>query len=126
MPSSLPDRIETEEQLEELLVPAVRGRRGVPEASLSGNVAIVGAGGKMGPSLARRIRRATDAAGRAAPRRRHLPLLGRRASPAASRPTASTSSRATCSIRQQVAALPRFDNVLFLAGMKFGASAGPT
>ena len=51
--------IETETQLEEIL--ATPNEQDVDALRrLSGDVMILGAGGKMGPSLARRIKRATE------------------------------------------------------------------
>src|SRR5262249_1894006 len=65
--------IETESQLEDAL--------SAPNAAdvdfmsrLAGDVVILGAGGKMGPSLATRVKRATDAAGGRGPRVARLPL----------------------------------------------------
>src|SRR6516162_8546010 len=57
----LPDRIETVEQLEDLLSEPTPG---VVEtmARLEGDLILLGVGGKMGPSLARMARRATDLA----------------------------------------------------------------
>ena len=54
--------IESVEDLEEqLATPSSLDQEAVRR--LGGDVIILGAGGKMGPSLARRIRRAVDAAG---------------------------------------------------------------
>src|SRR5262249_39929803 len=76
----LPSVVESEEQLEGLL------SRPSPAdvellKSLRGDVAILGAGGKMGPSLARLIRRAADAAGR----RRRVAAVSRFSDSAAAR-----------------------------------------
>ncbi len=65
MPELLPETIEDVEQLEELL------SRPTPEvveamARLDGDLIVLGVGGKIGPSLARMARRASDAAGGAA------------------------------------------------------------
>jgi nucleoside-diphosphate-sugar epimerase len=89
--------------------------------SLSGDVMVLGAGGKMGPSLARRARRAADQAG---PLRRVF-AVSRFAEP-----------EARCLLEQwgvetiacdlldasQLARLPDCPNVLFLAGRKFGST----
>src|SRR2546423_9718091 len=57
------DRIEDVEQLEDLLSEPTDG---VVEtlARLDGDLILLGVGGKMGPTLARMARRASDAAGR--------------------------------------------------------------
>jgi len=113
----------TEEQLEERLSrpsPAdveLLGR-------LEGDVVVLGAGGKMGPSLARRVRRAAEASGR--PRR--VAAVARFSDPAVARGLeAAGVATIACDLLDpgQVARLPAFENVLFLAGMKFGSSDRP-
>src|ERR1035437_6548756 len=76
---------------------------------LEGNILILGAAGKMGPSLARLCRRAADAA----VSRRLISQPGIDAVP--------------CDLldRAQVARLPDCPNVLYLAGRKFGSSENP-
>ena len=73
----------------------------------------------MGPSLARRVQRAAARSWQPdrvlAASRFSTPAVAR-----GSKRTASTPSRAICWIRDQIAALPRAENVLFLAGRKFG------
>src|SRR5688500_4202218 len=62
MSDALPAAIEDEAHLEELL--ARPSESDVAFArTLTDDVLILGAGGKMGPALARRVRRALDAAG---------------------------------------------------------------
>lgn len=114
---------ETEEQLEELLSrpsPAdIEFARG-----LAGNVMVLGAGGKIGPSLARRVRRAFRAAGAS----RRVWAVSRFSDAEQSRALERDGIEAIrCDLLdpKQVAALPDCPNVLFLAGMKFGASARP-
>jgi len=123
MPSALPDRIESEEQLEELLSrPSPADVQFLRQ--LTGNVAIVGAGGKLGPSLARRIRRATETAGQA----RRVAAISRFSDQGLThRLEADGIDVIACDLLDpaQVAALPDFENVLFLAGMKFGATTRP-
>jgi nucleoside-diphosphate-sugar epimerase len=78
----------------------------------------------MGPSLARRVRRATDAAGQ--PRR--VAAVSRFSDASLARSLEADAVDAiACDLLDpaQVATLPGFDNVLFLAGMKFGASSRP-
>jgi nucleoside-diphosphate-sugar epimerase len=123
MSTPLPDRVDTESQLEELL-----SRPSPADVAFvrqhAGDVAIVGAGGKMGPSLARRVRRAADAAGK----RIRVAAVSRFSDASLARPLADAGVEpVACDLLDpdQVAKLPDFENVLFLAGMKFGASARP-
>jgi len=88
--------------------------------SLDGDVLILGAGGKMGPSLARRARRAADAV-RA---HRRIIAVSRWASQDIQRQiTAWGVETISCDLldRAQLASLPDAPNVLFLAGRKFGS-----
>jgi hypothetical protein len=61
-PTALPITVASEDQLEELLSRPSPADVAFARA-LAGDVLVLGAGGKMGPSLARRIRRACEAAG---------------------------------------------------------------
>jgi hypothetical protein len=85
--------------------------------SLEGDILILGAGGKMGPSLARLCRRAADATG--VPRR--IIAVSRRAI------TEPGVESIACDLlqRDQVAALPECPNILYLAGRKFGSTGNP-
>jgi nucleoside-diphosphate-sugar epimerase len=114
----------SDEELEELLsrpndrdIAAVR--------ALSGNVVVLGAGGKMGPSLARRVRRAADEAGVAC----RVAAVSR----FSTRESVDALEQARVEVLpcdlldpRAVEALPTFENVLYLAGMKFGASERPS
>lgn len=112
--------VDTEAQLEELLA--------TPSASdieamrrLSGDVMVLGAGGKMGPSLARRIRRAADAA----KAQIRVIAVSRFSSPQARDELQNAGVETlACDLldRAQIAALPECENVLFLAGRKFGST----
>lgn len=118
--NSFPERIEDVDQLEELLS---RPTEAVMEtmARLQGDIIVLGVGGKMGPSLARMARRASDAVG--VTRR----IIG----------VARFSSRGTeayleqhgvetlrCDLLEEnaLSCLPEVENVVFMAGMKFGAT----
>jgi nucleoside-diphosphate-sugar epimerase len=112
--------IETEAQLEDALaepnahdVAALR--------RLRGDVIVLGAGGKMGPSLARRIKRAAEAAGA-----RCRVLAVSRFADAQARAALEAAGVETiaCDLlkRDEVERLPDAENVLFLAGRKFGSS----
>ena len=113
-------KIETEAQLEEAL--ATPNEQDIEVLrQLSGEVMILGAGGKMGPSLARRIKRATEAAG---VNRRVIAVS--RFSETAARAALEQAGVETVSAdlldRTQLAQLPDCENVFFLAGRKFGST----
>jgi nucleoside-diphosphate-sugar epimerase len=82
---------------------------------LPGDVLILGAGGKMGPSLARLVRRAADEAGTA----RRVIAVSRSGAGAEAGVEAIA-----CDLldRGQYGRLPDAPNVLFLAGRKFGST----
>ena len=91
---------------------------------LQGDVAVLGAGGKMGPSLARRIRRAADAAGV----RTRVIAVSRFSDPAlAPALEADGIECVACDLldTRQVDTLPDCANVLYLSGMKFGSTDRP-
>ena len=108
------------EQLEEMLS---RPTPGVVEtvSRLDGDVLVLGVGGKMGPTLARMLRRAADAAGKG------LRVIG------VSRFSSGGLERAlrahgietiACDLldETQLRALPEAPNVMYMAGMKFGST----
>jgi nucleoside-diphosphate-sugar epimerase len=119
----LPPEVESEEQLEDLL------SRPSPAdvafaRTLDEDVIVLGAGGKMGPSLCRRIRRACDTAAR--PRR--ILAVSRFSSRELARALEKDGIEPlTCDLLDpaQVARLPEVGNVLFLAGRKFGSTGRP-
>ena len=84
--------------------------------SIEGDIMVLGAGGKMGPSLARLARRAADEAGCA---RRRIFAVSRFGNQLAEGVEAIS-----CDLldRAQLARLPDCANVLFLAGRKFGST----
>jgi len=121
--SPLPDVVRDEPALEALL-----SRPSVADVdfarTLAGDVVVLGAGGKMGPSLARRVRRSCDAAGV-----KHRVLAVARFSEPGLRAALEGDGIETivCDLLDpgDVARLPKCPNVLFLAGRKFGSSGRP-
>lgn len=93
-------------------------------ARLDGPVLIVGAGGKMGPTLALMAVKAMKAAGK-----NHAVTAVSRFSNSAARATLEAGGIRTISCdlldRAAVAELPDCPNLIFLAGQKFGTSDGP-
>lgn len=91
---------------------------------LDGDVIVLGAGGKMGPSLARRVRRSCDAAGVS----RRVLAVARFSDPGLATALETDGIETLrCDLLDvaQVARLPRAPNVLFLAGRKFGSTDRP-
>jgi nucleoside-diphosphate-sugar epimerase len=96
-------------------------------ATLDGDIIVLGAGGKMGPSLARMARRALDAAD--GDRRRTVIAVSRWSDAAAveSLDAAGVQCiRADLLDRNAVDALPFAPNVIFMAGQKFGTGGDPS
>jgi len=118
--ADLPSRIQSVEQLEELLswpteaAVAAMGR-------LEGDVIVLGAAGKMGPTLARMVRRASDETGR----QRKVWAVSR-FSDAAVRARLEQWGIETVAgdllDAGFLASLPDAANVIYMAGMKFGAT----
>jgi nucleoside-diphosphate-sugar epimerase len=112
--------IATVEQLENLLsepTPAVVDMF----RQLDGDVIVLGVAGKMGPTLARMARRAAAAAGR----RRRIVGVARFSNPAAATGLERHGVeviRADLLDPDHVARLPDVPNVIWMGGMKFGAS----
>lgn len=116
----LPDSISSVEQLDELL------SRPTPDviemlARLDGDVLVVGAGGKMGPTLARMVKRGSELAGSS----RKVIAVSRFTNPDERRKLEAAGVQIVASDLLEPAAveqLPEAANILFLAGMKFGAT----
>jgi len=120
---TLPKTIDSEEQLDELLT--------TPSDELvsacqqwTDPLIVLGAGGKMGPSLAVLARRAIERAGV------NVRVLAvSRFNDAASRDYLHArgieTQRADVFDRKQLDALPQSSNVVYLVGMKFGTSSDP-
>jgi nucleoside-diphosphate-sugar epimerase len=89
-------------------------------ARVPGDLVLLGAGGKMGPSLARMARRADPA--------RRVVAVSRWSSPAAERALQAAGVQtvhADLRDTRALAALPDAPNVVFMAGQKFGTSGSP-
>jgi hypothetical protein len=99
-------------------------------AALGGDVLVLGAGGKMGPSLARMARRALDAAGAArdGAGARRVYAVARFTEPAVAAALDADGVlpvRADATDRDALARLPDAPNVLYLVGQKFGTAHDP-
>jgi dTDP-4-dehydrorhamnose reductase len=112
--------IKSEEQLESLL--SAPNAADIDAMSrLSGSIIILGAGGKMGPSLARRIKRASETAGAA---KRVIAVSRFTSLQAREELEANGVETISCDLfnRAEVDSLPACENVLYLAGRKFGST----
>src|SRR5437879_9023679 len=112
--------IANEQQLEDRLSePSASDGRAV--AALEGDLLSLGVGGKMGPSLARRARRACELAG---VKKRIIGVA--RFSTAGTREFLDRSAIETTAADlldpDALAALPDADNVIFMTGRKFGST----
>jgi nucleoside-diphosphate-sugar epimerase len=114
------DRIENTEQLEVLLSEPTEAALAAL-SRLDGDLIVLGVAGKMGPTLARMARRAFDQAG---VRRRVIGVARFSDAHQEARLQAHGIETLRCDLLDpaQLALLPDVDNVLYLAGMKFGAT----
>jgi len=111
--------VELEERLSRPLPATVDMFRRLP-----GDVLILGASGKMGPSLARMARRAMDAAGS----KGRILAAARFSDPEAERylhEHGIETLRVDLLERAAVNALPDVENIVFMAGQKFGTAGRP-
>ncbi len=90
-------------------------------AALDGDIMILGAGGKMGPTVARMARRAVDEAG---VHKRVIAVSRFGEGDAAARLRADRVETVACDLldHEALAELPNAANIVFLAGRKFGSS----
>jgi nucleoside-diphosphate-sugar epimerase len=112
----MPDESALEELLSRPTAPLVEDF-----AQLKGDILVLGAGGKMGPSLCRLAVRASAAAGV----RRRVVAVARFSEPGLEESLrAAGVETVPCDLfdRSQVAALPDAENVIFMAGRKFGTA----
>ncbi|MHB9033468.1 MAG: NAD-dependent epimerase/dehydratase family protein [Anaerolineae bacterium] len=92
--------------------------------NLDGDIMVLGAGGKMGPTLARMARRALDQFGSS----HQVIAVSRYSDPAARKLLEDSGVRTiSCDLfdAASLANLPDSPNIIFMAGMKFGASQSP-
>jgi len=93
--------------------------------SLEGDVMVLGAGGKMGPTLARMVRRGLDEIGQ---QQRRVIAVSRFSSQRAAQALQQHGVETiACDLmdRAAVKALPEVPNIIFMAGQKFGTSDAP-
>jgi nucleoside-diphosphate-sugar epimerase len=110
----------TESELDDLLS-APRTETTDALAQYPGDVIVLGAGGKMGPTLARMVRRAASD-------KRRVIAVSRWSSSAAERALNHAGvETVACDLldRDAVARLPDAPNVIFMAGQKFGTTGAP-
>jgi uncharacterized protein YbjT (DUF2867 family) len=121
--ANLPERIETEDQLDELMT-RPRGVLIDFMRSVRSPLVVLGAGGKMGPSLAVLARRAAEAASHPL----DVIAVSRFSDPAA-RHWLETRGVRTHSAdllkREDVRGLPDAGDVIYLVGLKFGTAQNP-
>ena len=122
--TTLPDRIADEQQLDQLLTEPS------PElvefaASLSGPIVILGAGGKMGPTLAARLQAAISQAGSDA----CTVAVSRFSDPQARRwlqRRGVETVSADLMLPESYSGLPNAENIIYLIGSKFGTRQNPS
>jgi nucleoside-diphosphate-sugar epimerase len=92
---------------------------------LEGDVMLLGAGGKMGPTLARMVRRCLDELGQS--HRRVIAVSRFSSTTAIQRLQRHGVETIACDLldRNAVSQLPRASNVIFMAGQKFGTVEAP-
>lgn len=115
-PETLPDRIADVDALEELIS---RPSQAVVDdlADLEGDIIVLGVGGKVGPGLARMAKRA-------APGKRLVGVARFSDRQVRARLESWGIETIACDLldREAVAALPKLDNVVYMAGRKFGTT----
>src|SRR5215471_8492463 len=115
----LPARIENDAMLDDLLSTPTRGAIETM-GRLEGDVLILGVGGKMGPTLAAMVKRASDLGG---VKRRVIGVsrFGSAAAESDLQKQGIQTIRADLLDQQQLDRLPDAPNVIYMAGMKFGS-----
>jgi nucleoside-diphosphate-sugar epimerase len=116
--------IHSETELDDLLSAPSDADRAAMRA-MEGGLLILGAGGKMGPSLARRARRAAHEAGISAGISKSIVAVSRFSDRAAERQLQEAGIETISADLldfSQLARLPDAENVIFMAGRKFGSA----
>lgn len=118
--STSPTSIQDVSQLEELLSEPTEGLVGSLDR-LAGDIVVVGVGGKMGPTLARMAKKASE---RARAKRRVIGVSRFSSSSIEDRLQAWGIETVRCDLLDptSIAKLPDAANVVFMAGMKFGST----
>lgn len=116
MTKDLPERIETVDQLEDVMTTPSAALR-ADLTALAGDIIVLGVGGKMGPTLARLAKRA-------APDKRIVGVARFTEQGVQDGLEQAGIETIRCDLldRAAVEALPRLPNVVFMAGRKFGTS----
>lgn len=91
----------------------------------AGDVIVLGAGGKMGPTLARMARRARDLAGDTGGRVIAVSRFSSAAAEAGLRDSGVETVRCDLTDRAEISRLPDAPNVIYMAGQKFGTRDAP-
>lgn len=120
MSEPLPESIRDEEQLEELLSEPTDGAVNALK-QVQGDIILLGAGGKMGPSLSRMVRRASDAAGTS----RRVIAVSRFSNESLLEKFSSFGVETISGDllnEEFVDSLPNVPNVIYMTGAKFGTS----
>ncbi|MSP96878.1 MAG: NAD(P)-dependent oxidoreductase [Betaproteobacteria bacterium] len=116
---ALPDRFADSEALEEFMTaPSADLERDL--ARLSGDIMVLGVGGKMGPTLARMAKRA-------APGKRVIGVARFSERGLRERLESRGVECIACDLleREALERLPKIENIVFMAGHKFGAAGNP-
>lgn len=116
---TLPERIETEDQLEDLL--ATPNQAVVDDlAKLDGDIMILGVAGKVGPGIARMARQA-------APDKKIYGVARFSDATVKAQLEAAGVECLTCDLLDQakLSQLPKVPNIIFMAGKKFGTTEDP-
>jgi nucleoside-diphosphate-sugar epimerase len=117
--TGFPSTIRTEEELDDLLSEPTEGCVAAL-ADLAGDILILGAGGKVGPTVARMARRAVERSGAA----RRVIAVSRFAGPGSDDGLrAAGVETVACDLmdRRALDQLPDAPNIVFMAGRKFGS-----
>src|SRR3954451_2318106 len=116
----IPHRIDSVQRLDDLLSTPTPGTIETLK-KIAGDVVVLGVGGKMGPTLATMLKRASDAAGT---KRRVIGVsrFGSRAAEELLNKQGIETMRADLLDEDQLNRLPDAPNVIYMAGMKFGST----